>query len=56
MSIKKGFVASSLVIEMEAPGSFVLLDGKQRVNSIIGFINRAFNLDSFYFDNRYVKY
>lgn len=53
MSIKKGFVASSLVIEMEAPGSFVLLDGKQRVNSIIGFINRAFNLDSFYFDNRY---
>jgi len=53
MSIKKGFVASSLVIEQETPGSYVLLDGKQRINSIIGFINRAFNLDTFYFDDRY---
>ena len=53
MSIKKGFVASSLVIEQEAPGSYVLLDGKQRINSIIGFINRAFDLDMFYFDDTY---
>ena len=53
MSIKKGFVASSLVVEMEAPGNYILLDGKQRINSIIGFINRAFNLDTFYFDERY---
>ena len=27
MSIKKGFVASSLVVEQEAPGAYVLLDG-----------------------------
>ena len=53
MSIKKGFVASSLVVEQEVPGSYVLLDGKQRINSIIGFINKAFSLDNFYFDDRY---
>lgn len=53
VSIKKGFVASALVVEMIAPGIYDLLDGKQRINSIIGFINRAFNIDCFYFDNRY---
>lgn len=53
VSIKKEFVASSIVVEMEAPNSYVLLDGKQRINSIIGFINRAFNVDGFYFDNNY---
>lgn len=53
MSIKKGFIAASLVVEQEAPGAYVLLDGKQRINSIIGFINKAFSLDSFYSDDRY---
>lgn len=52
-SIKKGFIASALVVEMESPGHYVLLDGKQRVNSIIGFINKAFSIDSFYFDDSY---
>ena len=53
LSIKKGFIASSLVVEMEAPNSYILLDGKQRINSIIGFINRAFDVNTFYFDNLY---
>lgn len=53
MSIKKGFLAAALVIEEDAPNSYLLLDGKQRINSIIGFINKAFSLDSFYFDDHY---
>lgn len=53
MSIKKGFIAASLVVEKEADGGFVLLDGKQRINSIIGFINHAFDVEGFYFEDRY---
>lgn len=53
MSIKKGFIAASFVIEQEPSGTFVLLDGKQRINSIIGFINHAFDVEGFYFEDRY---
>jgi hypothetical protein len=52
-SIQKGFVASALVIELESPNNYVLLDGKQRINSIIGFINRAFSVEGYYFDDKY---
>lgn len=53
MSIKKGFIAASFVVEKEASGTYVLLDGKQRINSIIGFINHAFDVEGFYFEDRY---
>jgi len=52
-SIEKGFLASSLVIEQTTPNNYVLLDGKQRINSIIGFINRAFNVENFYFSDEF---
>lgn len=52
-SIEKGLLASSVVIEMISPDNFLLLDGKQRINSIIGFINRAFNVENFYFNDNY---
>ena len=53
MSIKKGFIASSLVIEKDNNGKYVLLDGKQRINSIIGFINHAFDVEGIYFEDIY---
>ena len=53
MSVKKGFIAASLVIEKESDGGYVLLDGKQRINSIIGFVNHAFDVEGFYFEDRY---
>lgn len=53
MSIKKGFIAASFVVEKEESGTYVLLDGKQRINSIIGFINHAFDVEGFYFEDRY---
>ena len=53
MSVKKGFVASSLVVEKDSSGKYILLDGKQRLNSIIGFINHAFDVEGIYFEDIY---
>ena len=53
MSIRKGFIASSLVIENVSENEYVLLDGKQRINSIIGFVNHAFDVEGIYFEDIY---
>ena len=53
MSIRKGFLAASLVVEKEDENNYVLLDGKQRINSIIGFVNHAFDVEGFYFEDTY---
>ena len=53
MSIKKGFIASSLVVEKCNDNEYILLDGKQRINSIIGFVNHAFDVEGIYFEDIY---
>jgi len=53
MSIKKGFIASSLVVEKINEDEYILLDGKQRINSIIGFVNHAFDVEGIYFEDIY---